>query len=292
MSHRPIRTVGLVVKQNRPAALERAKRLVRWLERRGRVVLVEAGVAESLTRGQGVSKREIMGRADLVVVLGGDGTLLSVARLAGRREVPIVGVNLGGLGFLTDIGPEETYQDLREILAGRFRVERRTTLRAAVVRRGRTVRRFQAVNDVVITKGALARIIHLDAAVDGSPLTSFRADGLIVATPTGSTAYSLSAGGPIVEPSVPVLLVCPICPHTLTNRPIVLPDRSRIEVTVRASGEEEEVLLTIDGQEGMRLETADVVVVRRSPNRVSLVRSPSQTFFGLLRTKLRWGDRS
>jgi NAD+ kinase len=291
MPRRSIRTVGIIVKRNRRAALRLAGELTRWLERRRREVLLDVESSAALGVPNGAGKREIMERADLVVVLGGDGTLLSVARLTGRREVPIVGVNLGGLGFLTDVRPDEIFDDLERILSGRFRVERRTMLRTAVVRGGRTIRRFQAFNDVVINKGALARIIQLDTEVDGEPLTIFRADGLILATPTGSTAYSLSAGGPVVDPSLGVLLVSPICPHTLTNRPIVLPDHARVRVTVRLSQQNEEVVLTIDGQEGMPLETGDVVEARRARNHVTLVRSPAHTFFALLRTKLRWGER-
>ncbi|MGH7821762.1 MAG: NAD(+)/NADH kinase [Candidatus Binatia bacterium] len=290
MARRSVRTVGIVAKRNRRRALALAREVSRWLERRGKKVLFDADTAGSLGRADGIGKREMMEHADLVVVLGGDGTFLSIARMAGRREVPILGANLGGLGFLTDVRPEAIFETLPAALAGKCPIERRTILEARVLRNGRTVRRFQALNDVVINKGALARIIELETSVDGEPLTSFRADGLILATPTGSTAYSLSAGGPVVEPSIGVLLVSPICPHTLTNRPMVLPDDSRVRVALRGPDERQEVVLTIDGQEGMPLESGDVVEVRRSRNRVSLVRSPTQTFFALLRTKLRWGE--
>lgn len=284
-----MKTIGVVAKPSRRKALALTRKITAWLGRRGRSVLLDADSAQALGLPDGVSKRQMMDRADLVVVLGGDGTFLSVARLASRREVPILGVNLGGLGFLTDVKPAEVFEELGRVLRGDFRVEERTTLAAAVIRGGRVVRRFQALNDVVINKGALARIIDLEASVDGEPLCTFKADGLILATPTGSTAYSLSAGGPVVEPSVGVLLVSPICPHTLTNRPIVLPDRERVRVTLRAS--DEDVLLTIDGQEGMQLASGDTVEVRRSRNRVRLVRSPERTFFEVLRAKLRWGER-
>jgi NAD+ kinase len=284
------RIVGVVAKRNRRQALDLAREVVRWLERRRYRVLLDADTARPLGR-EAATRKQMMDEAALIVVLGGDGTFLSVARLAGRREVPIVGVNLGGLGFLTDVRPETIFETLPRALGGKCPIERRTLLEATVLRREKAVRRFQALNDIVINKGALARIIELETTVDGEPLTSFRADGLILSTPTGSTAYSLSAGGPVVEPSIGVLLVSPICPHTLTNRPIVLPDASRVRVAVRASDERDEVVLTIDGQEGMPLENGDVVEVRRSRNRAALVRSPSQTFFALLRTKLRWGER-
>jgi len=284
-----MKSIGIVAKRNRPEALALARRLVPWLRRRRRSVLLEAEVAASLGLGDGVDKAEMMRRADLVVVLGGDGTLLSVARQSGPRAVPVLGVNLGGLGFLTDVRPEEVFRALERVFAGHFRLEQRSMLAAAAVRGGRTIRRFQALNDVVINKGALARILDLETSVDGVPLCTYKVDGLILATPTGSTAYSLSAGGAIVEPSVGVMLVSPICPHTLTQRPIVLPEGSRVRVAVRSP--DEDVVLTVDGQEGMKLANHDVVEVRRSRNRVSLVRSPTHSFFELLRTKLRWGER-
>jgi len=284
-----MKSIGIVVKRGRPEALALAKKLRRWLERRRREVLIDAEAAAALGIEGGVSKKEMMAKADLVVVLGGDGTLLAVARHSGSRGVPVLGVNLGGLGFLTAIRPEEVFEELERVLAGRFKCERRSMLAAAVIRGGRTIRRFQALNDVVINKGALARILDLETAVDGVPLCTYKADGLILGTPTGSTAYSLSAGGAIVAPTVGVILVSPICPHTLTQRPIVLPDRARVEVTVRSP--DEEIIFTVDGQEGMKLASGDTIQVRRARNQVSLVRSPTHSFFELLRTKLRWGER-
>jgi len=281
--------IGIVVKRNRREALALARRLVTWLRRQRRTVLLEAEAARALRLPGGVSKPAMMARADLVVVLGGDGTLLSVARHSGARRVPVLGVNLGGLGFLTDVRPDEVFAALERVLAGHYRLERRCMLDASVVRGGKVVRRFQALNDVVINKGALARILDLETSVDGVALCTYKADGLIVATPTGSTAYSLSAGGAIVEPSLGVMMVSPICPHTLTQRPIVLPERSRVAIAVRSP--DEDVVLTIDGQEGMKLVSEDVVSVRAAKNRVRLVRSPTHSFFELLRTKLRWGVR-
>jgi NAD+ kinase len=284
-----MKNIGIVAKRNQPKALALARRLSAWLRRRRRKVLLEAEVAEALGLPDGVSKQEMMAHADLVIVLGGDGTMLSVARHSGTRRVPVLGVNLGGLGFLTDVRPEEIFPALERVLGGHYGLERRGMLEAAVVRNGKVVRRFQALNDVVINKGALARILDLETSADGMPICTYKADGLIVATPTGSTAYSLSAGGAIVEPSVDVVLVSPICPHTLTQRPIVLPGRSRLRVAVRSP--DEDVVLTIDGQEGMKLANNDVVEVRASKNHVLLVRSPTHSFFELLRNKLRWGER-
>jgi NAD+ kinase len=282
-----MKRIGIVVKRNRPEALALAKRLATWLRRRKRAVWLDAEAAAALGRDDGIGKSEMMERVDLVVVLGGDGTLLSVARLAGGRRVPVLGVNLGGLGFLTDIRPDEVFAALDRVLRKKFRVEHRTLLLAVAIRDGKVLRRFQALNDVVINKGALARILDLETSVDGELLCTYKADGLIVSTPTGSTAYSLSAGGAIVEPSVGVTLVSPICPHTLTHRPIVLPEDSRIRIAIRAA--DDDVVLTVDGQEGMKLANNDVVEVRRSRNHVPLIRS--KPFFELLRTKLRWGER-
>jgi NAD+ kinase len=284
-----MKNIGIVAKRNQPKALALARRLSTWLRRRRRSVLLDAEVATALRLSDGVTKQEMMERADLVVVLGGDGTLLSVARHSGARRVPVLGVNLGGLGFLTDVRPEEVFTGLERVLAGHYRLEHRTMLDAATIRADKVLRRFQALNDVVINKGALARILDLETSVDGVPLCTYKADGLILATPSGSTAYSLSAGGAIVEPSVGVLLLSPICPHTLTQRPIVLPERSHVRVTVRSP--DEDVVLTVDGQEGMKLENHDVVEVRSSKHRVLLVRSPDHSFFERLRSKLRWGER-
>jgi NAD+ kinase len=284
-----MKKIGIVAKRNRPEAVDLARRLSSWLRRRGREVLLDEEVAIALGVDGGVTKSEIMKRADLVVVLGGDGTLLSVARHSIARPAPVLGVNLGGLGFLTDVRPEEVYRALERVFAGEFRAEPRSMLAAAVIRDGSKIRRFQALNDVVINKGALARVLDLATSVDGVPLCTYKADGLIFATPTGSTAYSLSAGGAIVEPSVGVVMIAPICAHTLTQRPIVLPERARIRVVV--SSPDEEVVLTVDGQEGMELKNNDVVEVSRSRHHALLVRSPAHSFFALLRTKLRWGER-
>ena len=284
-----MKSIGIVVKRGRPEALALARKLVGWLRRRKRTVLLDADAAAVLSIEGGVGKQEMMAKADLVIVLGGDGTLLAIARHSGPRGVPVLGVNLGGLGFLTDVKPGEVFKALEKVLAGKFKVERRSMLAASVIRDRRVIRRFQALNDMVINKGALARILDLETSVDGVPLCTYKADGLIFSTPTGSTAYSLSAGGAIIEPSVGVVHVAPICPHTLTQRPIVLGDRARIRVTVRSP--DEDIVLTVDGQEGMKLASEDVIEIRRAKNQVVLLRSPTHDFFELLRTKLRWGER-
>lgn len=279
-----IRTVGLVLKRGQPRAARLAARLVAWLRRRGIGVLVDA--ATPLGRLPTCPKAQLARESDLIVVLGGDGTLLSVARRTGP-EVPILGVNLGELGFLTEVAEAEAFLMLARVLAGRFEVDRRMAITAALQRGERIVRRYRALNDVVVSNGAMARIVRLAVTVDGLPLASYRADGLIVATPTGSTAYSLSVGGPIVEPTVEVLVLSPISPHTLSNRPLVLRPDAIVRVTVAAG--QQDAVLTVDGQESMPLEGDDVVVVRRARRAVSLVRSPDRTYYDVLRSKLGWG---
>ena len=281
-----IRTVGVVVKRNQSRASRLAKRIVRALRRRGIRVLADA--AAPLAGVPARPKSALAREADLIVVLGGDGTLLSVARQAHAR-VPILGVNMGELGFLTEVAEHEAMDMLRRVLAGRFEIDRRMALTAVLERSGRTVQRYRALNDVVVSNGALARIVRFTVSVDGLPFTSYRADGLIVATPTGSTAYSLSVGGPIIEPTVEVLVVSPISPHTLSNRPVVL--RPQAVVRIAIASEQQDAVLTVDGQEGTPLLAGDVVVVRRAATSVSLVRSPDRTHYDVLRSKLGWGAR-
>jgi NAD+ kinase len=282
-------TIGLVVKRNKPEAITLGRELAAWLHAHGKTILPEDETCQELGFTQGWRKVEIMQRADLVIVLGGDGTLLSVARRASTREVPILGVNMGGLGFLTETTTSELFSALERALAGEYELERRSLLEAVLVRGGERVGAFQVLNDVVINKGALARIIDLEVWVGDEYLCTYKADGLIVATPTGSTAYSLAAGGPIIDPAVGVVVLTPICPHTLTNRPIVLPDHAYVQVVLRTV--DEDVILTLDGQEGQPLRTGDTVGVKRSGITVSLIKSPNRTFFDVLRSKLRWGER-
>jgi len=283
-----MRTVGVVVKRGRAQAVELARELIAWLGQRNLAVLVEADDAPRLG-GRPASKADIINGADLIVVLGGDGTLLSVARLMNARAVPILGVNLGGLGFLTAVTTDELMPMMERILAGTFQVEQRIMLDVALRRRDVTIAQRQVLNEAVITKGALARIIDLDTSVDGEEVCVYKADGLIVTTPTGSTAYSLSAGGPIVFPSVGVMVLSPICPHTLTNRPMVLPDSAVVRIKVRSP--DEDVVLTLDGQEGLKLQNDDLVDIRKGAHSVALIRSAARTYFDVLRSKLRWGER-
>jgi NAD+ kinase len=281
-----IRTVGLVVKRDRPRAVRLARRMMAWLTRRGLHVLLDAEAR--LGGAPARSKDELARAADLIVVLGGDGTLLSIARRTQAR-VPILGVNLGELGFLTEVVEEEAMPMLERVIAGRYELDRRMTLAARLERKGHVLGRFRALNDVVITNGALARIVEFAVTVDELPFTTYRADGIVVATPTGSTAYSLSVGGPIVEPTVQVLLLSPISPHTLSNRPVVLRPAAVVRIVI--GPREQDVLLTIDGQEGTPLAPGDMVEVRQGRSPVSLVRSPDRTYYDVLRSKLGWGAR-
>ena len=286
----PFRRIGVAVKPKKAEAEPILRELVGWLRRRGLEVLLDPEAATACPGcGSGLTRAEVVAGADLVVVLGGDGTILSIARLMESQEVPILGVNLGSLGFLSEVALAELFPTLDLVLKGEFAVSRRLTLTAQVRRGGKLVGTHTALNDVVITKSAPSRIVELEAVVNGEYVTTYRADGLIVATPTGSTAYCLSAGGPILYPTLPALVVIPICPHTLTNRPLVLPDSARIEVVQRSAGED--VHLTVDGQVDVALQHQDTVAVERSPHSITLVKSPKLNYFELIRTKLRWGER-
>jgi NAD+ kinase len=282
-----LRRVGVVAKLASPEAVAAAGNLVDWLVRRGLDVAPDETTARAIGRLDGPLFQPDE-PYDLVVALGGDGTLLSVARNL-RCGVPILGVNLGSLGFLTEVGRTELYPSLVRVLRGRFGIEERSLLDVELARAGsgEAPARHRVLNDAVISKSALARIIELSLRVDGRLVASFRADGLIISTPTGSTAYNLSAGGPLVNPLLPVVLLTPICPHHFGLRPLVVPDQSRIEVTLETRGEE--VYVTLDGQYGEELGSGDTIRVERSQRRVHLVKTSDRTFYDSLRGKLRWG---
>jgi NAD+ kinase len=286
---RKFTAIGIIAKPHRRRSAPAVRRLLRWLSaRRGLAVLVERETARVAGAGlPGISRQELARRCDLVVVFGGDGTLLSMARVVAGRRTCLLGINLGTLGFLTEVSVANLLPALAQVLAGRYTVDRRMMLEARVARRGRRLPSLNLLNDIVINKSALARIIDLSISVDGRPVSTYKADGLIVSTPTGSTAYSLSAGGPIIDPSLQAILLTPICPHTLTNRPIVLPDSSRIEV--RLETPDEDVYLTLDGQVGVPLRFGDVVRVRRAPGWLRLVQPLGRDYFDVLRRKLKWG---
>jgi NAD+ kinase len=282
--------VGIVAKPDAPRAQGVILQLLPWLADRGRAVVFEKETADlvPVVVGASASKAELPGQVDLLIVLGGDGTLLSMARAVGDLGVPLLGVNLGGLGFLTATTLEEMFPALEAYLGGRMAIEERMLLAARVIRNGQPLCEYAALNDVVITKAAMSRIIDLSVSVEGRYATAYRADGLIISTPTGSTAYSLSAGGPILFPTMDAVVLTPICSHTLTNRPIVVPGTDRIEVTLLA---DQEVMATMDGQVGVGLREGDTVEIRKAASRIRLVRFPQKDFFSVLRTKLKWGER-
>ena len=282
--------VGIIYKHSHAPAISEAERLTRWFEERGISVFSEKMGSRDTVVGCSEDTSIIPPSVNWVVVLGGDGTLLGAARRVGRYGAPILGVNLGGLGFLTSIPIEKLYQVVEMMIRGRLAIEQRIMLEAKVLRGDKEVCRFQVLNDVVINKATLARIIDLDVKIDGESLTTFRSDGLIISTPTGSTAYNLSAGGPVLYPTMESFIVTPICPFTLTNRPLIVPDTATISIAMMSRSEETEaVILTFDGQVGFDLHYGDEVLIGKSEEKIGLFRSPDQSYFNILRTKLMWG---
>lgn len=284
-----LKKVGVYAKKNHPDAEQLALTICERLKRENIEVLLEDSLAEQIGQIIGYAGEEIPSQVDLIIVLGGDGTLISVARQVGELNVPILGINLGRLGFLTEVTRDELPEVLERIIHEDYEVSDRMMLDAIIHRNGREVGRYTVLNDVVINKGALARIIDMETYVDGRHLSTYKADGLIISTPTGSTGYNLAAGGPIVFPEINSLVISPICPHMLTNRPIMVWSRSVIEIKVNF--EDDVVFFTADGQVGRKLLPGDVVEVRRSESRTRLVTSPSKDYFEILRTKLSWGNR-
>ncbi len=289
-SAKKIDPIGLVIKPQPRRAPAILTRLIRWLDRRHIGWALDEQSAKVIGRpGLGTPRAVLAETCRLILVIGGDGTLLSVARDCGSHRTPLVGVNLGSLGFLTEIPIQELYPALEAILDGRGTIAPRTRLRASVVRDGRTVARHDVLNDVVVAKSTIARILDINVEINGRFMTMFQADGLIICTPTGSTAYSLSAGGPIVDPTVAAMILSPICPHTLTNRPIVAPIDNKVEISFARN--HEEVYATLDGQIGMPIQHGDRLRIRRSPHPLRMMQLPGHDYFGVLRQKLKWGGR-
>ena len=283
-----MRSVGITAKITSQAALDYAAQVIADLRGRGLNVCLDFATADKLgDRGPCVSKGDLGRRSDLLITFGGDGTLLSVARQA-PAGVPIIGVNMGTLGFLTEISLEQFPMVLERVLDGKFESESRVTFDVLVRGEGRDERTYRVLNDATINKSALARIVDMRLTVSGLFVSTFRADGLIVSTPTGSTAYNLSAGGPIVYPTMGAIVITPICPHMLTNRPIVLPDDVNIEIGIGTANQE--IFLTLDGQEGVPITERDHVLIKKSKDTVLLVQSPDKNYFDVLRTKLKWGE--
>ena len=290
-----MKTVGIISKPKNPEVRQIVPDLTRWLAERKVSVLVDRETAAAgADPAGGLEREELTRRVDLLVVLGGDGTLLAAARAVQERDLPVLAVNLGGLGFLTSVTLAEMHPDLEHVLAGHYEVDLRRKLLVEVRREdgagtGEIVGVYHALNDAVLNKASLARILDFDAFVDGEFVCTYKADGLIISSATGSTAYSLSAGGPIILPGVDAVLITPIASHTLTNRPLVVPRTSTIEVVVKA--EYEPVFLTVDGQVGLDIHHGDRVLCCLSPQVLRLVRPPGKSYFDVLRNKLKWGQR-
>ncbi|HXW62339.1 MAG TPA: NAD(+)/NADH kinase [Candidatus Acidoferrales bacterium] len=285
-----IRTVGIVSKPIKDVVCSVVPPLLAWLRERRIEAIIDKETQACIDTGtSSVSRASIAEHADLLMVFGGDGTLLSAARALGGSNVPILAVNLGALGFLTSVTLDELYPVLEQVLAGKHHTSERMMLEAAVYHDGIAGHFHSALNDAVVNKSAMARMLDFDVSIDQNHVGRYRADGLIVATPTGSTAYSLAAGGPIVHPDLDALVITPICPHMLTNRPLVIAGSARVEMDFSAA--EEPVYLTLDGQTGVQLKAKDRITVTKSPYKVKLVRPMGKTYFEILRSKLRWGER-
>ncbi|MDT4896527.1 MAG: kinase [Acidobacteriota bacterium] len=293
MAQSSISRVGVVVKPNQPEALKTTCRLVEWLDARGIKLIGIPELDRDRIEGETgcsieiVEQEKLAASVDMIVVLGGDGTMIATSRMIGDYDVPVLGINYGTLGYLAEFRVEEMFQALESILTGDYRIDTRVRLAVEVMRGDEILMHSRALNDVVINKSALARIIEIEARMDGHLISGFRADGLIVSTPTGSTAYNLSAGGPVVYPSMNALVITPICPFTLSDRPIVVPDDALIELRLRTPNEE--VVLTLDGQVGLPIHPEDRVLIRKSLTTFKIVQPTNRNYFEVLREKLRWG---
>lgn len=291
MAEHRIQRIGIISRPRRSDLAAVVPPLLHWLEARN----IQAAYDEETCTSIDValpckpqSRDQLAQSSDLLLVLGGDGTLLAAARVAAPYGVPILPVNLGSLGFLTSFTVNELYPALEDTLAGRFSISERVMLDAALQRAGKVIARESVLNEAVINKGALARMIEMELRIDGGFVCRYRVDGLIVATPTGSTAYSLSAGGPIVHPAVESILITPICPHTLSDRPLVVRDTSLVEATLL--GDTDSVYLTLDGQKGIPMESGDQVTISRAKGQLKLIQPPRKSYFEILRNKLKWGE--
>ncbi len=283
------KTIGIISRPRRSTLAEVVPALLHWLEKRGVKAVYDGETAICMKAdGKGKTRDQIAEEADLFLVLGGDGTLLAAAREAATRGIPILPINMGSLGFLTSFTLEELYPALEAALFGNYAMDERVLLLVERVNGDRVLTQQRVLNDAVVHKGTLARMIELELYIDGGFVCRYRADGLIVATPTGSTAYSMSAGGPIVHPAVESILITPICPHTLSDRPVVVHDTSKVELLLGESSDS--VFLTLDGQTGLPTQLGDRVRITRATERLKLIHPPNKTYFAILRNKLKWGE--
>jgi NAD+ kinase len=282
-------SIGIISRPRRSDLCVVVPPLLEWLEARGIQTLIDEETANCLPNGsKGLTRQKVADSSQLLLVLGGDGTLLAAARLAAPRGIPVLPINMGSLGFLTNFTLQELHPALDDTLEGRFSLSERVLISVDLVRAGKIIDTQRVLNEVVINKGALARMIELELGIDGDFVCRYRADGLIIATPTGSTAYSLSAGGPIVHPTVESFVITPICPHMLSDRPLVIRDSSTIEM--KLSGNTESVFLTLDGQRGIPLQPTDLVRAERAKELLKLIQPPKKSYFEILRNKLKWGE--
>lgn len=287
--HSAFKTVGIVSRPRRSNLATVVPPLLEWFASRKIHVLYDEETATCLPHStDGLPRAQVAQQAQLLLVLGGDGTLLAAARVVAPHGIPILPINMGSLGFLTSFTLEEMYPAIEETLAGRASSSERVMLAVDLLREGAVVERQTVLNDAVVNKGTLARMIDLQLTIDGDFVCRYTADGLIVATPTGSTAYSLSAGGPIVHPAVECWVITPICPHTLTDRPVIVRDSACVEIALSENAES--VFLTLDGQTGIPMRPGDKVRLRRSSQRLKLIQPPAKPYFEILRSKLKWGE--
>jgi NAD+ kinase len=282
----PVRKIGLVLKRHDPRVRDVVTEIIPWLQSSGVEVFIDQETANQYPLSSRVITADALAACvDVITVFGGDGTFLYAARLAGKSGVPLLGINLGSLGFLTEIKLEEMHSAFESLLGGHYQLEERVLVDVKVLRQEEQLAQYLALNDAVINKGALARIIELEVWVNSELVTITRADGLIISTPTGSTAYSMSAGGPIVYPTLGAFIITPICPHTLSNRPVVVPDAAPVGVCLRHGSD---VMLTVDGQVGMPLMQGDCVRFQKASSSLRIIQATGSTFFKLLREKLKW----
>ncbi len=280
--------IGLVINLKKPRATQIAESVISFLEEKGKQVFFDHDAAQALGRKAAVKPgEEFAAYCDCIIVLGGDGTLLNTARTRVGNGVPLLGINLGHLGFLTEVEVEDTTAALEQLIAGNYRIEERMMIKAVVKREDKVLEEFQALNDAIITKGAFSRLIHLDTYIDDKFFATFPADGLIVATPTGCTAYSLSAGGPLLMPDLDTMIVTPICPHTLYSRPLVIHGNSVVRTVVKSKPGE--VVLTLDGQDGHYLQYMDEILIKKAECSTKLVKLNTRNFYEILRAKMKEG---
>lgn len=283
-------SVGLIVNYKKEKTRETACRIIDWLNSKKLKVCIEGNKGKEIGMEElNCPTEKFLKNVDLIISLGGDGTLLRAARLAATKDIPVFGVNLGGLGFLTQVGIDSLEKSLEKLYKGRYFLDERMMLNCTVKRREEEIKKFTALNDVVIGKGAFARIICLATYVNNDYVITYSADGLVVSTSTGSTAYSLSAGGPIVNPNINSIILTPICPHTLSARPLIVGENDQVKVKLESS--EEKVMVTIDGQEGFVLKPKDEVIIKKSVHKAHLIAFKEKSFYAILREKLRWSGQ-